>query len=192
MTLKGEKMKAPYKNVVRTKQLIRNAVITLLEKKKDINLISVTDIVKTAEINRGTFYNHYRNVQDVINEIKDDLVEKLIQSINNAFDGSESVGILLKTMTNEVKANEKTYRTIEPYIPKYLMDDVKETIIDHIQFILAKKIKNPAKSKVVLSIVANGISGTYIDYLEGKLKYDLNEICEYSTEMMLALMQVES
>ena len=72
------------------------------------------------------------------------------------------------------------------------MNDVKETIIDHIQFMLARSIKNPAKSKVILSIVANGISGTYIDYLEGKLKYSLDEICEYSTEILVALIQVES
>lgn len=184
-------MKGPYKNVVRTKHLIRSAVVNLLEKKKDINLISVTDIVKTAEINRGTFYNHYSNVRDVVNEIKDDLIEKLIESINKSFNGTNNIEAFLQALTNEVKSNEKIYCTVVPYIPKYLMDDVKATIIDHIQDITAKSIQNQTKSKIVLNIVANGLSGTYIDYLEGKLDASLDEICKYATEAFKTIVKFD-
>lgn len=59
-------MKATYRNSVRSKELIRSALITLLEKKQDITNITVSDIVKTANINRGTFYNHYNNLIKVI------------------------------------------------------------------------------------------------------------------------------
>ena len=59
-------MKATYRNSVKSKKLIRSALITLLEKKQDITNITVSDIVKTANINRGTFYNHYNNLIKVI------------------------------------------------------------------------------------------------------------------------------
>ncbi len=59
-------MKATYRNSVKSKKLIRSALITLLEKKQEITNITVSDIVKTANINRGTFYNHYNNLIKVI------------------------------------------------------------------------------------------------------------------------------
>ena len=76
-------MKAKYKNAIRSKMLIRNALITLLNK-KPLSDISVTDIVKFADINRGTFYNHYSNPLDILEEIKNELMEKLSVVLKNS------------------------------------------------------------------------------------------------------------
>ena len=62
------KMKKEYRNKIRSKQLIRNAVIELLDKKGNLSSITVSDVVEKANINRGTFYNHYNNVMEVIEE----------------------------------------------------------------------------------------------------------------------------
>ena len=49
------KMKKEYRNKIRSKQLIRNAVIELLDKKGSLSSITVSDVVEKANINRGTF-----------------------------------------------------------------------------------------------------------------------------------------
>ncbi|WP_263281329.1 TetR family transcriptional regulator [Leuconostoc mesenteroides] len=41
---------------------------------KNINSISVTDICKTADINRGTFYAHFVDVADCMNHMEKKLL----------------------------------------------------------------------------------------------------------------------
>lgn len=59
--------------VLKTKKAIRDALTQLLEE-KDISQITITDIADTAVINRKTFYNYYRDIYDVIDEIENELI----------------------------------------------------------------------------------------------------------------------
>ncbi len=51
-----------------TRNAIRDALMELL-KTKPYSKISVTEICRLAEINRGTFYIHYYDVDDVLDDI---------------------------------------------------------------------------------------------------------------------------
>lgn len=64
------------RRVIKTKRAIRNALATLMTQ-KDYNDITIKDIADTADINRKTFYNYYRGVYQVIEEIENELLEKL-------------------------------------------------------------------------------------------------------------------
>lgn len=70
--------KAEYRNSVRSRRLICDALLELLEE-KPLEKITVTDIAKRADVNRGTFYRHYDSVNDVISELQDTLIEQMDQ-----------------------------------------------------------------------------------------------------------------
>ena len=59
-----------------TKQAIRDGFLKLLSQ-KPIEKISVTEICREADINRGTFYSHYKDPYD----LRDSLVEELIEAV---------------------------------------------------------------------------------------------------------------
>lgn len=61
------------KRIRRTKKLIRQALTTLMQK-KEFQSITVTDIVREADINRGTFYAHYRDVYDLREKIESEMI----------------------------------------------------------------------------------------------------------------------
>lgn len=65
-----------------TKAAIRSSFLTLLEE-KPIEKISVTDICKLADINRGTFYSHYSDPYDLKDRLERELVEVLEQQIRD-------------------------------------------------------------------------------------------------------------
>ena len=60
----------------KTKQLIQTSFMKILEN-KSFESITVGDITKTAQINRGTFYLHYKDKFDLLDNIEQQLFENL-------------------------------------------------------------------------------------------------------------------
>lgn len=61
------------RSVRRTKRLLKTSLIQLLQE-KDITKISVSELAKAADINRGTFYLHYQDIYALLDELENDVV----------------------------------------------------------------------------------------------------------------------
>ncbi|WP_027086809.1 TetR/AcrR family transcriptional regulator [Cohnella panacarvi] len=61
---------------VRTKQLLRKALIELIEE-RGLEGLTVTDITNRADVNRGTFYLHYRDAPDMLQKVKEEVFESV-------------------------------------------------------------------------------------------------------------------
>ena len=59
--------------------------LTALMKEKDIKDISVKELSDLADINRGTFYLHYRDVYDMLNKVEDELFAEFNEILNRDF-----------------------------------------------------------------------------------------------------------
>lgn len=62
--------------VVKTRRAIRNALIELAEE-KDVEKITVKELCERAEISKPAFYSHYGNIYDVVDEIENEVVQKV-------------------------------------------------------------------------------------------------------------------
>ncbi len=62
------------RRIRKTKAQIKNALTRLLMQ-KDLKDISVSEIADMADINRGTFYLHYRDVYDLFERTENDILE---------------------------------------------------------------------------------------------------------------------
>lgn len=65
------------RRVVRTKQQIRQALLELLSEKSEKS-ISVRELSQRAGINRGTFYIHYKDTHDLVEQLVAEGSEKLM------------------------------------------------------------------------------------------------------------------
>ena len=72
-------MKLEDRRVRRTKHLIKQSLIELMYEKpfKDI---TVTDITKRADLNRGTFYLHYIDIYDLLSKIENEILNIINQN----------------------------------------------------------------------------------------------------------------
>lgn len=59
-----------------TKSVIREAFLRL-KAVRAFDSITVAEICREADINRGTFYLHYGNISDVLNEVLDEAMENV-------------------------------------------------------------------------------------------------------------------
>lgn len=67
--------------VIRTKQSIKRAFINLLNKKQ-YNKVTIQDIAEEAMINRNTFYLHYQDKDDMLDQLTSDALSKIKESMN--------------------------------------------------------------------------------------------------------------
>lgn len=175
-------MRATYRNAIRSKQLIREAMITLLNK-KSLTEITVSDIVKTANINRGTFYNHYGNPIEVLEEIKEELMQKLTNALKLSKEKND-VDTFLNTIIEHFRRNEEEYRKIIDAIPMSVIDKMKQELINEIETL------KPDIDNLSLSLIVNGIAGLYLDFLKNKVSFSYDEITRTLKEFINFSLQI--
>ena len=64
------------RRVKKTKKQLRLALMDLMSEKAKKN-ISVRELAERADINRGTFYIHYKDVSDLLQRLEDEMAERL-------------------------------------------------------------------------------------------------------------------
>ena len=64
------------RRVRKTKKLLRQGLAELL-KQKPVNAITVREISDLVDINRGTFYLHYRDIFDMVEQIENEMLEEI-------------------------------------------------------------------------------------------------------------------
>jgi AcrR family transcriptional regulator len=86
--------------IIRSKRLLRNALIELLSE-KPFKKITITDIALKAGYSRTTFYSHYNYIEDILNEYIDELIENIL------FDSFGGVSSFPPTREEQLKMTQK-------------------------------------------------------------------------------------
>lgn len=173
-----------YKNSIRSEKLIKNAVIDLLSEKKDINKISVSETVKRAGVNRGTFYNHYSDVKDVLSQIEAEMMCSLSEKWQASFlKEGPRFDAFIEDLVASFRENEPLFTKLVQSVPHYVFVDVKVKICNVF-------LNNPGREvmsregKALIMFLSNGISGAFLDYFLGKSDFSLQEIGQYAINLM--------
>lgn len=95
--------------VTYTRKIIRETFIELL-RKQPINKITVKKICESAQINRTTFYKHFADPYDLMQNIEDETIEELFHLIDESNDKSfeQTMFVIL----NAVQENKAFYQTV--------------------------------------------------------------------------------
>lgn len=67
--------------VIKTKRNIKATFLKLLSE-KPLDKISITELAKAAEINKGTFYLHYVDIYELYNELLSDFINEFADKID--------------------------------------------------------------------------------------------------------------
>jgi len=133
------------KRVVRTKKAIKNALIGLIEF-KELSDITISELTVAANVNRRTFYTHYHNITDILDEIESELVAELT-SILADFDYNNYKQSVYKTFLGfyELMTGEFEY-----YFKRMHMDT---------RGILTSRLKNAVKTSIFPALPSRRTTG---------------------------------
>ena len=178
--------KAEYRSAIRSKKLINEALADLLTE-KPLDKITVTDVVGRANINRGTFYAHYRDIPDVV----DHLIQQTFSAIRDAMishPATESAieHTLMSTIQKLLEEDLPFYHKILnssawAIVQEQLVEVVTEFMLEHKErFYLGSQ----AEYLVAIRFCAGGLSNLYRDWFSGKLPYTLGELTQIGENMI--------
>lgn len=71
--------------VFRTKRDIKRTFIKLLLDGKDFNKISVKDITEISHYNRSTFYDHFKDKNNLLDYVVEDVLDGFMMSFKNGY-----------------------------------------------------------------------------------------------------------
>jgi len=64
------------RRIIRTKVAIREALVALIDK-KGFEAMTIREITQRANINRGTFYSHYQDKFDLLEQTETDIIQEI-------------------------------------------------------------------------------------------------------------------
>ena len=134
-----------------TKLLFRTALIELMQE-KPFHKITVKEICEQADLNRTTFYLHYSDQTQLLNDIVAKLEIDTAEHFTSVTGTGNDIDLLSKHL-EYIKDNAKIYRTlmgsnldydIKTNIFKNMIDDMKEKTLA-----LASRIESPYVYKFI-------------------------------------------
>lgn len=64
------------RRIARSRRALRSALIELIEE-RGLDDVSVNDLCARADLNRGTFYNHFHDKDDLVTTLEDEVISDL-------------------------------------------------------------------------------------------------------------------
>ncbi len=180
--MSGTVKKAEYRSAARSRRLIRDAYVNLMQE-KPIDKISISDIVREADLNRGTFYAHYSNPMDVLMEIADEIlgdVQGFFADFSFTDFLKEPMPLLLR-VEKMLADNLDFYRRINLNTASIgFTDQIKKILVEYISSnkSVPEKLRNNPHFTVALELFAGGLISVYLGFVLGNIRASAREITE--------------
>ena len=91
--------------VQKTKERLKRSLLSML-KEKNIDRISISEICRLSGINRNTFYQHYKDIRDLLAEIEGDFMETIFSTINISGESIKSVRDFMLVLLERIKETQ--------------------------------------------------------------------------------------
>ena len=172
--------KAEYRSAIRSRRLIRQAYTALL-REKDLSKITVTDIVKRADINRATFYAHYPDVRGVTEEIENEIIAKMLDMLKEFEfkDFFRNPAPLLLELSRSLEGDADFYRIlIKANGSEIFMEKLKKCFTDYMlnDSDIPEDMRHSKMVSLRVCYFAGGIVNLYKQWFRGDLDCSLNDI----------------
>ncbi len=162
-----------------SKILLKNALTDILKEKGSVNKVSVRELCERAQLNRSTFYAHYSEPKELLNEIENDLLQSTrehLEKIGTENDLGAHKYIL--SFLQFIKDNDKHFRTllVDSTDPEFRSRFIQQSIV---QFLENLDIAFPEKiEQYIYAYILNGSTGIIIQWIRSDYEADEKAVCD--------------
>jgi len=174
-----------------TAKKMDKALISLLEEKA-FEYITVSEICKRAEVNRSTFYLHYENTADLLNETARFLLNDFaayfnvdVENITEKFkaDSLDELNFIsdayLHPYLSYIKENRILFSTILSHSVSFGFNEIFQRLYDNIFNPILEKYNYPATDrKYAMMFYLNGITAVVTEWLKDGCQKTIEEVSQ--------------
>lgn len=170
-----------------TKMVLRESLLELL-RDQQINQITVKDICERADINRGTFYFHYSDAYDLMEQIEGELIDTIVKTLNR-HDGQydKTYGVIMEIL-DCLAANKELCRILVSGGQGYttFMQKIMQLAHDQFNLIWEKRFENKKLSGIAYlnTFMVSGSIGVIRQWIEEGMEVPRKEIAEVIERMI--------
>ncbi|WP_407269936.1 TetR/AcrR family transcriptional regulator [Radiobacillus sp. PE A8.2] len=178
------------KRVKRTKNALESALLSLMEN-TNFKDITITDIVKKADYNRGTFYKHYKYKEDLLDEILEEVIVDLVKSYKEPYSHSKTLDIRNLNSSaikifDHVWAHQNLYKLVIkanalPGFQQRITGELKALLIEDV---LDARLDSAVNYHIFASYQSYAILGMIIEWVDGNFKYSASYMAEQLVEIL--------
>lgn len=161
---------------IKTEKKIKMCLLNLLQK-KELKDITVAELCRECEFHRKTFYAHYHNTSEIIEELQNEAIDGLVSLLNNVLSGNiDSPEELLKKINDYIIENFDICHLLAKTL---LFSEFVKQISEKVSLIISKSIpltKQSKADKYSFYFLSAGISSLYLKWLINPEQENLQEI----------------
>ena len=174
------------------------ALITLLEK-KDFEYITIKEICEAAGVNRSTFYLHYENTSELLQETTRYIIDKHLayyevdmQHITLRFDACKREELLfisdeyLSPYLTFIKDNQRLFKVSIKQFHSMHMDEVYGKMFEHIfSPILARFFVPEVERAYVMKFYLTGIFAIVMEWIDKNCSDDIKTVIKVIVDCVM-------
>ena len=179
--------KGKNRSVIRTQNLLKNG-LTELMLTKPVQNITVKELTDYVDLNRGTFYLHYKDILDLLEHLENDMLDEFVE-INNSYKREELNGRPFPLICNLYKFLGKNADFVklvlstnqELNFKNRLKDIIRERCINDKIFAHA----DPLLSDIYSSYILSGCIGIIENWIQNDTRQSPEELARLTEDIML-------
>lgn len=168
------------RRVGRTKKTLKKTLISLMEE-KELRKITVSELTKRANVNRGTFYLHYLDIYDMVEKLGDEIIDNIkhvIDSGNPLAMNYLYLPILVKIVEYFYKDNRFIQALISPNGDSFFLSRIQDVMVEHTMKMYQKKFKHYdiGYIRVMMTFIVSGAIGVFTEWFKEGCKTPIHEV----------------
>lgn len=162
------------RRIVRSKEALKQALLDLMVL-KDYDTITITEIVDHADYNRGTFYSHYDNKEALLDDIMQELIEKLLKSFRAPYEHTDVLRMNELPATS-IKIFEHIYQHASVYstlLKSNVIPNLREKMFQALKEITMDELEQPGdiNSELLVIYSIHALLGLVFHWIESGFTY---------------------
>ena len=170
------------RRVLRTKAALTKALFELLGE-KEFDKISITELAQRADVDRKTFYLHYRSVEEILEEFYEDTIAQLHTGLEQEkiFDGQVDIPGFFRVLNGVIDESMPLYRRLVKGTGyTYFIEQIRAVLSTAVEnFLVAQGVTDQTSLRLCSEFFASGIMRIYLIWLRGELEMTESEFTEW-------------
>ncbi len=177
------------RRVTHTKAVLKKSLLELLLE-KPITRITVTDVCRRADINRGTFYAHYVDPEDLLRQIESNMKEALTQAL--ALFGNEEPEYVLPAVCNVLTSDKELCLVLfgdygDKDFLHELVDMVRDSAIEYWRSVTPEL--SQSQLELLFTFCANGLAALIRDWARSSSRQVPEELGQMAARLIRACVE---